>query len=203
MFEKLEEQIRKQYEEQIKQVENAEKKDVLQLKEIWSYRKYKTKNGIIKAMTRNITNTYLLEPLAELNAVREAKDFGTQLIVSIEWKSSRTWGSNPRASTNFGFEGESIGGCGFCKQSTALAQGLNSHLPLLKLLFAKKERGLKEGITDDKMRNYLGYGSGYQILPHFEGGVGVESHRNIIEGLNLTFEHVSGKSFDVFTIRGV
>ena len=132
----------------------------------------------------------------KIGAVKEAKDFSDELIITLEWKRSRMWGANPRAYTNYDFEGESIGGCGYCKTSTASAQALNSHLPLMKLLYKKKEAHLRKNKSPkDKLSNsshtILGYGAGYGILPHFEGGVGVSCHQRIVEGLGLKWRDVS------------
>lgn len=144
--------------------------------------------------------------LEQIEKVSKAEDFNNPLIITVEWKKSRTWGSNPKAYTNYGFEGENISGCGYCKKSTATAQALNSHLPLIKLLYEKKNEALKSYSSPDDDQNkinrsILGYGSGYGVLPYFEGGVGVSSHRNIIQGLGLVWEYViSTKNTDVFRI---
>lgn len=146
----------------------------------------------------------LKEDLQKLELAEQSKEFSS-LIVSVEWSKSRMWGNNPTASTNYGFKGSSIGGCGYDKQSTALAEGLNSHLPLLRKLYAKKEGYFEQKCILKEQnqinREVLGCGSGYGIIPRFEGGVGVSSLQTIIENLGLKFEWVSGKTFDVFTIR--
>ena len=63
----------------------------------------------------------------------------------------------------------------------------------------------KDSTTDFKNginRAKLGYGSGYGILPHFEGGVGVSSHERILNNIGLTLDHISDtKSTDVYIIR--
>ncbi|MCJ7768017.1 hypothetical protein MUP79_06470 [Candidatus Bathyarchaeota archaeon] len=150
------------------------------------------------------------DDLQKVEAMKNAPDFSTPLTVTVEWTKSRMWGSNPRAFTNFGFESESVGGCGYDKLSTALAYALNSHLPLMKELVKRKESMMntpegKELMTkseSDFNRKILGYGSGYGIIPHFEGGVGVESHKSIIENVGLVYEHpVSTPNTDVFIIR--
>jgi hypothetical protein len=136
-----------------------------------------------------------------ISAAEQAPDFKNNLIITLEWRDSRMWRSNPRAYTNFGFHGESIGGCGYDKTSTATAQALNSHLPLMKRLYAAKNRVLGSRKRDKSNRENLGYGSGYSIIPHFEGGVGIESHRKIIEGLELKWETVtSTNNTDVYMI---
>lgn len=139
----------------------------------------------------------------KLKAVEEAEDFSTDLIITLEWKKSYMWGKNPRSYTNFGFMSRSIGGCGYCKTSTATAEALNSHLPLLKALYAKKDKFLAGSKVDDNHRNrdILGYGSGYSILPSFEGGVGVSSHQGIITRLGLEWQNVtSTTNTDVYIV---
>ena len=163
---------------------------------------------------------------AEIKRIEESEDFNnTPLIITVEWRPSRMWRSNPKSFTNYGFESRSIGGCGYDKRSTATAEALNSFAPLLKLLFAAKNKTILEHGSDtivnqyynednsktfktepmtqsDINRKFLGYGSGYGVLPHFEGGVGVESHRTIIENLGLVWESVtSSPNVDVFVIR--
>jgi len=142
-----------------------------------------------------LQNKYNKECLKELDfikSIEESDDLRNPLIITIEWKKSRMWGMNPKAYTNYGFEGESVGGCGYCKLSTATAQALNSNKAILKLLFKKEERRLKEGKAE--RRAYIGYGSGYYAIPRFEGGVGVSSHEHIINGLGLKWENVTDTS---------
>jgi hypothetical protein len=153
-----------------------------------------------------------------------APNLPNPLIITIEWTRSRMWGMNPTASTNYGFDGSSIGGCGYCKHSTATAQALNSCLPIMKALYAAKDaalmlqsnkplivdkdlyaHGLKAGqvikVQNDINRVYLGYGSGYGIIPRFEGGVGVECHRRICEKLGFKWETVTDtKHVNVYRI---
>ena len=40
-------------------------------------------------------------------------------------------------------------------------------------------------------RNIFGYGSGYGILPYFEGGVGVSSYYKIFNTIGLEFKQVN------------
>jgi|TARA_Y100000034_G_scaffold70935_1_gene85494 hypothetical protein len=152
--------------------------------------------------------------LSEIQAIEQADTFTGQLVITVEWKKSTMWGSNPRSYNNYGFVSESIGGCGYDKLSTATADALNNHLPLLKMLCIAKERAIKDCnktkaknkdgkdlSTSDINRQYLGYGSGYFYIPKFEGGVGVSCHKSIVEGLNLKWDNVtSTNNTDVFLI---
>jgi len=48
----------------------------------------------------------------------------------------------------------------------------------------------------------FGYGSGYGVLPKFDGGVGVSCHQGIMEKLGLHMETItSTKTTDVYMIR--
>ena len=141
------------------------------------------------------------EELNLIKSIEEAKDFGGELVLTIEWKKSNMWGMNPKVFTNYGFEGESIGGCGYCKTSTATAQGLNSHKPILKELFKKEEERLNLKTSKDR-RNFVGYGSGYGIIPIFEGGVGVSSHETILKNLGLNMRSITEtKTTNVYLIK--
>ena len=67
---------------------------------------------------------------------------------------------------------------------------------LLKLLYRAKNKA-----TDQRNRDLIGYGSGYSMLPSFEGGVGVSCYYQILEYIGLKFTHVAnGKTFDVYKI---
>lgn len=193
---------------------------------IWNHLKF-DKNAEKRCLNHNERKR-----LKDLRELREkvfnicgAKDFGGDLVISVEWRTSRMWRANPKAFTNYGFTGSSIGGCGYDKQSTAVAEALNSHLPLIKLMCAKKEEILKKHKGEkhtreyreddgakitrkelksdhDLTREYLGYGSGYSIIPYFEGGVGTGSHESICRNIGLEMRHVSNmKSSDVFIVE--
>jgi hypothetical protein len=171
----------------------------------------------------NEANKRILALNNRLNLISNTEDFKEDLIITIEYKKSSMWGVNPTSQTNFGFCSGSIGGCGYDKQSTATARALNSHLQIIKLMYAKKEAILKEHTGEilkrqyyddnkpvyvekvkgehDLTREYLGYGSGYNILPSFEGGVGVSCHKTILERLGLKMEQISdAKHTDVYRI---
>lgn len=134
----------------------------------------------------------------------------------MEWKRSRMWGSNPSAECWYSFKDAagqynsgycvsgSIGGGGYDKGSTAVANVLNQINEVLKPLYAKKDKHIK-GIAPNRQneahRDLFGYGSGYGILPSIEGGVGVSCYPKIFESIGYKFStQASGKTFDVYTI---
>lgn len=176
----------------------------------WENKKYKInpKDKFIKYL-KNKRQKEIENQHKYISEIENASDFSGDFIITIEWKKSAMWRSNPTAYTNYGFTSRSIGGCGYDKQSTATAEALNSHLPILKLLFSKKDSELldyiknhpESDIKNGYNRAVLGYGSGYNILPKFEGGVGVDSHKRILENLGLQMRHIANnRNSDVFLI---
>jgi hypothetical protein len=125
--------------------------------------------------------------------------------ISVERVKSKMWGSNPTATAEIiisdgtykSFKSGSITGCGFDKESTAIAEALNQSDSVLKLLYAKKETDVSK-----ENRDLIGCGSGYGVLPKFEGGVGFNCHVRIFKSFGFDAKHSgSGKSFDVYTIE--
>ena len=94
-------------------------------------------------------------------------------LLVIRWIRNSTWGWNPRAELFVGgetFTGRASG-CGYDKASAAMADALNACPAIMRALYAKEDER-PEGVT---RREWLGYGSGYGVLPSFEGGVGVRT----------------------------
>ena len=139
------------------------------------------------------------------------------MTITIEWKKSRTWGHNPNASVKVQyhdgtwgrFDGFKCSGCGYCKESTVIAQIFNH---VLKYKLYQKHAWGDDRTTGDYKANhpygvyYYGGGAGekheggYISKPTYNGGVGTSCYRNIAEFIGGKFESVaSGKSFDVFT----
>lgn len=144
---------------------------------------------------------FLIPQLKQLEVVAKAEDFksGDKISLTIEWAKSSMYGNQAIAflsSDVITTQSVKTGGCGYDKESTATAQVLNEHLPLLKLMYDKKENNIN---IDNK--TLFGYGSGYRTLPSFEGGVGISCHKNIIKNLGLEWEHLnSTKTTDTYLI---
>lgn len=142
--------------------------------------------------------------LKELVFDPNLKDIDT-LTINVEWRRSQIWGMNPTAETYIPSIGTvssgSIGGCGYDKQSTAVANVLNQVPQFKKLMFELKNKSKN---TKIKNRELFGYGSGCGILPRFEGGVGVSCYYSIFEKIGYKFETISnGKNFDVYRISKI
>lgn len=136
----------------------------------------------------------------ELNYIEEIEQAPdtppNDIIITVEWKNSRTWGSNPTATDNYGNISGSIGGCGYCKLSTATANILNQHPTLIKSMCKLKEQNVEQD-----NRTAISYGAGHNITPQFEGGVGISSHMTLLAKLGYTMQQVSNtQNTDVFII---
>lgn len=105
------------------------------------------------------------------------------ICVYVQYKKSSYWGYCPsvEVDTNNGLFTGYASGCGYDKESAAVAEAFNKDLSILKALYTLKENGLVAGLSDYSQsactgvdnRNICGYGAGYSVLPYFEGGVGV------------------------------
>lgn len=151
-------------------------------------------------------DTAIAEDILRITEVEGAEDFKGELAVTVEWKKSRMWGNNPTAHTSDGDRSDSISGCGYDKESTAIAQVLNRNLSLMKLLYGRKNKDYSKWKGKDHQGDYnrkvLGYGAGYSILPSFQGGVGVSSHQNIMENMGLEMRNISSTDrTDTYIIR--
>lgn len=149
----------------------------------------------VKRKTKALEKEYV-EALERLEAIENAPDL-EYADITVEWTRSATWGSNPKATVIVNGvrreESHSIGGCGYDKESTAIARAMNCNDTMLKLACMAVENDSKPYAIN----NFIEYLS----LPSFEGGVGVSSYRSAFESMGYKWENVSsGKHFDVYTI---
>ena len=114
-----------------------------------------------------------------------------KIVIAIEWKKSRTWGDNPHAEVKVFYNNNQIeiftgsaSGCGYDKRSAATSEALDK-CELLKALLYKAENNRLKNHSEVTRRDFIGYGSGYGAIPHFEGGVGFRSHEDILNNLNF------------------
>lgn len=147
--------------------------------------------------------------LSLLERVENAPDLAFASIF-VDWVRSSTWGHNPHAEvrTNAGTYTGTASGCGYDKESAAIANALNQCDSVLKLLFTLKENSLCAGMSDASdtctgrnNRDVCGYGAGYWAIPKFEGGVGTSCFLEIFKkcGFKVTESH--GKTWDSYIIE--
>ena len=122
-----------------------------------------------------------------------------RITISIEWKKSRTWGSNPHAEAtiqhkdgSFSYGSAKCSGCGYDKESTVIADIFNNFLkyklytPSFEQLPDTRDNGLPYGI-------YLGQHR------HYSGGIGTDCYYSIAKAIGGEFKRVAtGKTFDVY-----
>lgn len=149
--------------------------------------------------------------LATLRGVSIAPDLeGLEIVVT--WTKSRTWGYNPHAVV-YSRGGVEVGrgtasGYGYDKTSAAIADALNQCTSLKKALYLAAENALANGDSFKRMneatvtwRDVLGYGSGYSIIPYFEGGCGVSCFEAIFAACGLRFvQTVCNNHCHVYTV---
>lgn len=186
----VEQEIEKRYaitaDDFVKQGENTEPRAYRLIGRAWNAKPYKgTTEQIekkIRAAIEKQKSAQIHKQMAKIAAAESAPDtLNNAVIIKIDWTRSRTWGRTAKAEDNFGNVSDVASGCGYDKASTALAGVLNKHLPILKKMYAEKDKKIGKANHDA-----LGYGSGYGVLPYFEGGVGVSCHVQILRGLGYT-----------------
>lgn len=136
--------------------------------------------------------------LEKLRTAENAPDL-KYICISVEWTKSRTWGAIPHAEirTNNGIYTGTASGCGYDKESAAIAKALNQSPEIMKLLY-----NIKEKHPSKAHRELFGYGSGYGILPYFEGGVGYSCFETIFTRCGCVCSRTgSGKMFDCYHIE--
>ena len=137
-------------------------------------------------------NREIEKRFARVHEVEEVEAPASVSVV-VEWHKSRTWGMNPRArvaaerNATYG----SASGCGYDKQSAAIASAMNQNPETLKILYDHAEAG-----------ETFPYGVDvWAGLPSFAGGCGVSCFYSIFEACGYTFRQVaSGEMFDVYEI---
>jgi len=152
----------------------------------------KTLEKIIKKHTRKAKKTTAerLQKLAEVAAAEMPK----VINISVEWKRSAVWGFNPSATVaaasirTYG----RASGCGYDKESAAIASALNANPEMLKIIYEYINKG-----------GELPYGvSVWAGLPSFTGGCGINCLRSTFETCGYEWRQVgTGKLFNCYTVE--
>ena len=137
-----------------------------------------------------------------IEEVGQAEEIET-ITINVEWTKNRTWGMNPTAYVYTQYTGRTTGtasGCGYDKESTAIAEAFNKNKNILKIIYNIKNEALKND-ANISSRDAIGYGSGYYAVPYFEGGVGTNCFLSIFKGAGYEINEVHGKISDSYIIR--
>lgn len=127
-------------------------------------------------------------------AAAEAVELPDGVSISVEWKKSQTWGHNPHA-TVYAAKTTTTGrasGCGYDKQSTAIAAAFNDNPEVMAIIYTAIEAGVKPGYS---VSDSVG-------LPYFDGGCGVECFYKVFENCGYQFKKTAdGRTFDCYSIE--
>jgi len=157
----------------------------------------------LKARYKKRYEARTIKGLERIETIKNSLEI-EKIVITVDWNKSRTWGNNAQAEIKVFlknglceyFKGSRTSGCGYDKESTAISDALNQCNGLLKLLYKVKNKDVNKS-----NRDLIGYGSGYGLLPSFEGGVGVSCMYRICESINMKFKNIAnGKNFDVYEI---
>lgn len=137
--------------------------------------------------------------LEKLTKIEQAEDI-KQIRISVEWKNSRTWGMNPHVelsaySCNNCYTARSTAsGCGYDKESQAIAEALNSINGVRKLLVEKL----------DYINEKKPYGiNQYNIIPAFSGGVGTRCFTSFFKNIGWKVTEIHGKTYDSYVVEKI
>jgi hypothetical protein len=131
------------------------------------------------------------------------------ITISIEWKKSRMWGSNPHATAEVRYRGESYpsyerrdgftcSGCGYDKESTVVSEIYNEFLKYKLWQFSlnaeNRIEGAPYGVSSGQYE-----GNEYR---YYSGGIGTNCYHAISAFIGGQFKTVaSGNTFDVFEYK--
>ena len=151
-----------------------------------------TLEKIIKKHTRRAKKA-TAERLHKLAEVEDA-ELPQVINISVEWHRSAMWGYNPSATVAADYRRTygKASGCGYDKESAAVAEALNANPEALKIIY----KYVNEGGT-------FPYGASvWAGLPSFDGGCGVNCFHSIFEKCGYEWRQVgSGKMFNCYTIE--
>lgn len=209
----VEKENTKQLKKALSDLKKAKKSDLIDL---WYYREKLTNKQLEKLNNKGLTTketkeilqnkiikeykARLEKDLKRIETIAQANDDITNINISINWVRSSTWGHNPHATvtTNGEMTEGKASGCGYDKESAAMAEALNKNNDILKILYIAKNK--KMTLKNNNNHDLLGYGSGYGVLPYFEGGVGASSLMNIFKKLGYNVQEYHTKTSDFYTI---
>lgn len=224
-YENLRKAVRAEYEKRIRETSdlilavdsrNGATKEALRTAGVWATKHTQSQydNGEIgvdsyvnraEKRMRATLNRRMEKALEKIAQVEEVltPDCITMLT---EWKKSRVWGKNPHVSMiaeKKVYTG-TASGCGYDKESAAIANALNACPGTLKILYEVKDAALADN-EDIDTENAIGYGAGYGALPYYKGGVGVNTIVAILEKCGYEVKqhyHPEGSFYEIEKKRG-
>ena len=216
-MEKLKKLVEKETTKESKNaIDNLKKRDKNDILNLWYYKDKLTDTQYNKYINNELTDKQIKEilkkkiikeyekrkdkTLKRIETITQANEKITNINISVNWVKNATWGYNPHATitTDFGTMTEGkASGCGYDKESAAIAEALNKNNDILKLLYIAKNK--KMTFKNNNNHDLLGYGSGCGVIPYFEGGVGASSLMNILKKLGYNVQEYHTDKNDFYT----
>lgn len=172
--------------------------------------KYQDKKITLKEAQKIAFDRYIAEDekyyqkqLLKIEDVERA-EIPSYIKINIEWHKSQTWGYNPNCVINcntFDYTTGSASGCGYDKESASISDATYDNYAILKILYEMEEKRLKQRKNKQNRRDFIGYGSGYGVLPYFEGGVGASCHISILKKYGYEITEAHGNTYDFYEAR--
>ena len=133
-----------------------------------------------------------LEKIATVEQYKTPK----YIDVSVEWKKSSVWGYNPTATVTADkrrTDGRASG-CGYDKESAAIASAMNSNPEIMRILYEHAESGEEFPYS---VNLFAG-------VPVFDGGCGVNCFYSVFAACGYKWRCTgSGKLFNCYSIEKV
>lgn len=142
---------------------------------------------------------------ARIEAERNQKPVQS-IDISIEWRKSRTWGSNPYLEAFVVFKDGSgqrlnftCSGCGYDKESTVIADVFNTVLKYKLWQLSNEQVKGGNGSFDSGAAPYGIHSYNDGNYRYFGGGIGTNCYYDIAKYIGGKFERVaSGKTYDAY-----
>lgn len=134
--------------------------------------------------------------------------------IDVHWKKNSTWGANPMAEVwadEYLGKSRSVGGCGYDKESAAIAEPFNRSKAMAKIAFIAKYICANYDYLDYDKKKEIGiphcydYGTRFSIHHkngiYWEGGVGASSFMNCIKTAGYKMDaEAHPKYFDFYSL---
>lgn len=124
----------------------------------------------------------------------EAAHLPENVNISVEFSTSRIWGYIPHATVS-GYQLRTVAkasGCGYDKESAAIASAFNDNPEIMKILYNHAEQGEAFPYS---VHTFAG-------VPCFDGGCGVSCFYSVFAACGYEFEQVAnGRTFNAYTLR--
>lgn len=124
----------------------------------------------------------------------EAAHLPESVNISVEFSTSRIWGYIPHATVT-GYQFRTMAkasGCGYDKESAAIASAFNDNPEIMKILYNHAEQGEAFPYS---VHTFAG-------VPCFDGGCGVSCFYSVFAACGYEFEQVAnGRTFNAYTLR--